>query len=93
MFAQSNATSSRRYANPSHVSFLLKSLDIKKASGLDKIPPKLVKAASDILAVPMSQAISNSPMNDIFPDAAKLAMISPTDRKIDDTRKFLITGL
>ena len=93
MFAQSNATSSRRYTNPSHVSFLLRSLDIKKASGLDKIPPKLVKAASDILAVPMSQAISNSLMNGIFPDAAKLAMISPIDRKTDDTRKFLITGL
>ena len=30
---------------------LLKSLDIKKASGLDEIPPRLVKAASDKLPV------------------------------------------
>ena len=48
MFAQSNADSSPSYTNPSHVAFLLKSLDIKKVSGLDKIPPKLVKTASDI---------------------------------------------
>ena len=70
MFAQSNAESSPSYTNPSHIAFLLKSLDIKKASGLDKIPPKLVKAASDILSVPLSQAINNSLMNGIFPDAA-----------------------
>ena len=51
MLAQSNAKSSPGYTNPSHAAFLLKSLDIKKSSGLDKIPPKLVKAASDILDV------------------------------------------
>ena len=42
------------YTNQSHVAFLLKFLDIKKASGLDEIPPKLVKAASDILSIPLS---------------------------------------
>ena len=52
MFAQSNAESS--YTNPSHVAFLLKSLDTTKASGLYKIPPKLVKAAYDILSVSLS---------------------------------------
>ena len=44
--------------HPSHVAFLLKSLDIKKASGLDKIPPELVKAVSDILSVPLSQLLT-----------------------------------
>ena len=53
MFAQSNAESSPSYINTSHVAFLLTSLDIKKASGIDKIPPKLAKPASDILPVPM----------------------------------------
>ena len=48
-FAQANAESSPSYTNPSHVVLLLKSLDIKKASGLDNILPKLVKDASDIL--------------------------------------------
>ena len=49
MFAQSNAESSSSYTNPSHVAFLLKSLDIKEGSGIDKIPPKLVRAACNIL--------------------------------------------
>ena len=67
IFTQSNAESSPSYTNPFHVAFLLKYPDIKKASGLDTIPPKLVKAASDILSVPLSQAINNSLMNGIFP--------------------------
>ena len=54
MFAQSNAKFLPSYANQSHVAFLLTFLDIKKASGLDEIPPKLVKAASDILSIPLS---------------------------------------
>ena len=37
--------------NASRVAFLLKSLDIKKASELDKFLSKLVKATSDILSV------------------------------------------
>ena len=81
MFARSNVESSPSYTNPSHIAFLLKSLDIKKAFGLDKIPRKLVKAASDILSVPPSQAINNSLMNGIFPDAVKVAMVSPIDKK------------
>ena len=87
-FAQSNAECSPSYTNPSHVAFLLKSLDIKKASGIDKIPPKLVKPASDIHSVPLSQAINNSLINGIFPDAAKVAMVSPKDKKTDDKNKF-----
>ena len=54
MFTQSNAQSSPCYLNPSHVSFLLKSCDIKEASG------KLVKAASDIVSVPLLQIINNN---------------------------------
>ena len=87
-FAQSNAESSPSYTNPSHVAFLLKSRDIKKASGLDKIPPKLVKAASDILSVSLTQPINNSLLNGIFPDAAKVAMVSPIDKKSDDKNKI-----
>ena len=88
MFGQSNAETSPSYANPSHVAFLLKSLDIKKTSGIDKIPLKLVKAAPDILSVPLSRAINNSLMNGIFPDAANEAMVSPIDQKTDDKNKI-----
>ena len=88
MFAQSNAKSSSRDTNLSHVALLQKSLDIKKASGLDKILPKLVKAASDILAVSLSQAIPNSLMNGIFSDAAKVAMASLIDKETYDKNKI-----
>ena len=67
---------------------LLKSLDIKKASGLDEIPPRLVKAASDKLPVLLSQTINNSLMNGIFQDAAKVAMVSPIDKKTDNKNKI-----
>ena len=86
MFAQSNAESSPSYLNPSYVAFLPKSLDIKKAPRLNKIPPKLVKTASDIFSVPLSQAINN--MNGIFPDASKVAMVSPIDKKADHKNKI-----
>ena len=39
---------------------LLKEIDIKKAVGVDAIPPKLVKISADIIAVPLTQAISCS---------------------------------
>ena len=85
---QSNAKSSPKYINPSHVAFLLKSLDIKKASGLDKIPPKLWQTTSDILSVSLSQAINNSLMNEMFPDVAKVTMVSPIDKKTNGKNKI-----
>ena len=88
MIAQSNAESSPSYTNPSHVAFLLNSLDIKIVSGIDKIPPKLVKATSDILSDPLSQAVNNSLINGIFPDASKVAMVSPIDKKTGDRNKI-----
>ena len=91
MFAQSNAESS--YTNPSHVAFLMKSLDITKASGLYKIPPKLVKAAYDILSVSLSHAINNSYMNGKFSNIAKVVMVSSIDKKRMIKAKVLIVGL
>ena len=75
MFSQSNSEFSPTYTDPSHVAFLLKNLDIKKAS------PKLVKATSDTLSVPLSQAINTSLINEIFPDVTKVVMVSPVDKK------------
>ena len=52
-----------------------------------------MKAASNILSVPLSQAVDNSLINGIFPDAAKVAMVSPIDKKLMIKTKFLITCL
>ena len=37
---------------------LLKEIDIKKAVGVDTIPPKLIKIGADIIAEPLTQAIN-----------------------------------
>ena len=37
---------------------LLKEIDIKKAVGVDTIPPKLIKIGADIIAEPLRQAIN-----------------------------------
>ena len=45
---------------PKEINTILKSLNSKKAPVIDKIPTKIAKLASDILAEPFSIAISNS---------------------------------
>ena len=74
--------------NPSEVKKLIMSLDTKKATGVDKIPPKLVKLAADVLATPLSLAINSSIDKGAFPDAAKVASVSLVDKKTDDKNKI-----
>ena len=71
--------------------FLLKSVNIKKASGLGKTPPKLAKGASNIFSVSLSQAINNTLMNGTFPDAARVPMVST--KKLMMKTKYLIMVL
>ena len=44
------------------------------------IPPKLVKTAASALCPPLLNAINNSLTNDIFPEDAEIAMVSPLDK-------------
>ena len=67
--------------NPSEVKKLIMSLDTKKATGVDKVPPKLVKLAADVLAAPLRLAINSIIDKGAFPDAAKVASVSPVDKK------------
>ena len=48
---------------------ILKSLGTSKAGGLDNIPPKLVKAAAEELAVPLTAFANRSLMHGLFPNA------------------------
>ena len=43
-------------------------------------PPKLVKIAINVLCQPLSNAINNSLSKGIFPDDAKIAIVSPRDK-------------
>ena len=69
---------------PKEITTILKSLNSKKAPGIDKIPTKLVKLASDILAEPLSIAINNSIRTSTIPNNAKIATVEPFDKKTDD---------
>ena len=66
---------------PKTLKKLLKDVNAKKISGFDKIPPKLVKLAAGVLAVPLSKTINNSISKRVFPNEAKIALVSPLDKK------------
>ena len=55
-------------------------IDIKKAVGVDTIPPKLIKIGADIIAEPLTQAINCCLRQGIFPDNAKIASVVPVDK-------------
>ena len=75
---------------PKEINTILKTLNSKKAPGIDKIPTKLVKLVSDILAEPLSIAINNSIRTSTFPNNAKIAAVVPIDKKTDD--KYVISN-
>ena len=58
--------------NPVEIQKRLKNIDTKKATGFDKIPPKLVKLSAEILRTSLSIAINNSLKYGVFPDDAKI---------------------
>ena len=64
---------------------LLKNKDDKKATGTDKIPPKLVKISAEVLSQPLADAANNT--KGVFPDNAKIASVSPIDKQSDDKNK------
>ena len=51
---------------------LLKNKDDKKATGMDKISPKLVKISDQVLSQPLVDAINNSISNGVFLTMQKL---------------------
>ena len=58
----------------------LKNLDIKKASGIDIISPKLVKLSADFLTPLLTKAINTSAAQNVFPENAKTASVIPLDK-------------
>ena len=66
--------------NPVEVQKCLKNIDTKKATGFDKIPPKLVRLSAEILSTPLFTAINNSLKYGVFPGDAKIAPVIPLDK-------------
>ena len=56
---------------------ILKTIDIKKATGLDTIPPKLVRMSANLLKTPFTNILKFYTANYDFPDLMKIARITP----------------
>jgi hypothetical protein len=61
----------------SDISKALLQLDSKKATGVDDLPAKYLKMAAHVIAKPLSVIINKSISQGVFPDAWKLAQVSP----------------
>ena len=68
---------------------ILKELSTEKSAGVDTIPPKLVKLAVNYLAGPLPLSINNSIKKQVFPEKAKVASVTPIDKKTDDKNSVL----
>ena len=56
---------------------LLKTIDVGKATGLDKIPNRLLKIAADVVASSLTGIFNQSLVTGIFPSDQKLTKVSP----------------
>ena len=63
-----------------NVKKLLNEIDTKKAVGIDTIPPKLIKMASNFLAPIFTTAKNSSIENSAFPENAEVATVVPLDK-------------
>ena len=80
----SNGTFNFRPISENDVSKLIQDIKVKKATGFDGIPPKLLKAAKEELSIPLSNMINTSIMCSSFPDDLKCAEVSPIFKKQDN---------
>ena len=55
----------------------LKSLSIAKATGMDGIPPRLLKVAADEICVPLAHILNSSLSTGVFPSEWKTARVTP----------------
>ena len=69
---------------------LLRNIDSKKFTGIDKNSPKLIKISAKVLGKPLAIAINNSFNKEMFPDNAKIVFVSPLDKCTDD--KYSVTN-
>ena len=72
------------FVSSEHMKKLLKNIDQKKSTGIDKIPPKLLQLSADILSTPLSNAINNSILKGKFPDDVKVASVSSLYKHTDN---------
>ena len=68
------------------INSIIKSLDIKKATGPDGIPPKLVKLSADIIDYHLAYIINKDIEKSAFSEDAKIACVRPVFKKDERTK-------
>ena len=67
----------------SQVLKIINSLSSKKATGVDQIPPKILKAGAEVLSGPVSSIFNKGVSQNQFPNRLKVAQVSPIFKKDD----------
>ena len=62
---------------------IVNKLNTKKATGVDNLPPKILKVAAEAISAPLSNIFNKSIKNEQFPDDLKDAQVSPLFKKDD----------
>ena len=60
---------------------IIRNLDVKKATGPDKIPVKVVKMSAYIIDKHLTNIINNDLLRNSFSDSIKIASIRPIFKK------------
>ena len=72
-----DSTFSLPLANENEIQDIIKSLDPTKATGIDTIPPRLVKSSASVTYKPLTKIINKSILKDNFPDLMQIGKITP----------------
>ena len=73
--------------NTADVKAIIKSLDPKKAIGIDNISTKIIKDCAEIISIPLTKIINLCIEGSTFPSKAKIATILPFFKKNDRSNK------
>ena len=70
-------------ANTEEINKIIKELDPKKATGLDKIPSKIVKMSANVIDSHLANIINNDITKNSFSKKEKVASVKPIFKKND----------
>ena len=69
-------------AEPNEVQSLIKTLNLKKTTGSNSIPTKLLKVFNKTISVPLANLINLSFEKEILPKSLKIASVIPIFKKV-----------
>ena len=82
-----NSSHTFRHTTEGEITKIIKSLNPKKSTGPDQIPPKLIKIARPQISNVLTGMINNALDEEIFPGSLKRAQVTPVFKKADNLSK------